>query len=91
MLLASVLGGAAQYLRKISAKKALFSIAELVGEAVISASAGLTAGLLVMEHAPIPVALAIASIAGHMGTRFMLAAENHISTRLRAATGEPPH
>lgn len=83
----SIMGGIAQYVRKVKAGKALFSLAELVGEIAISVSAGLTAGLLVMDHASMPMALAVASVAGHMGTRLIYALESALTSSIKARLG----
>lgn len=89
MLTFAVLGGASQYIRKVQAKAATFSISELVGETVISASAGLTAGLLLLDHVPLPMVLAASSVAGHMGTRFIFAAESWLTEKIQARFGKP--
>lgn len=88
MLGFSILGGLASYLRKVSDKKASFSISELVGEAVISASAGLTVGLILIDHTPIAITLAATSVAGHMGTRLIYSLEAIITGLIKARFGE---
>ncbi len=83
----SILGGLAAYLRKVGDKKATFSLSELVGEAVISASAGLTVGLLLIDHTPIALTLAATSVAGHMGTRLIYALEAIVVAIIKSRTG----
>lgn len=85
MLLTSVLGGVATYVRKLLSKETAFSLFGLVCEAVISASAGVTAGLLVIDHASLGMTLAATSVAAHMGTRFFYVVEALLQARLKAA------
>lgn len=87
MIVFSILGGIAAYMRKVGDKKATFSISELVGETVISASAGLTVGLILIDHTPVAITLAATSVAGHMGTRLIYALEATIIAIIRARTG----
>lgn len=89
MFVFSIMGGVAAYLRKVNDKKALFSISELIGEAVISATAGMTVGLLLIGHSPIPIVLAASSVAGHMGTRLIYALEAAIVAILKSRFGNP--
>lgn len=78
------LGGIAQYVRKVQAGRR-WSVWDLIGEIVISVSAGTTAGLLVMDHASLPWALACASVAGHLGTRFIYAMSAAVIGRAKGA------
>lgn len=85
MILFSIMGGAAQYIRKIQAKKALFSVTELIGEVVVSAFSGLLAGLALIDHASMPVTLMCVGVAAHMGTRFVYAIEAAVTSRIRGS------
>lgn len=88
MICFSLLGGIASYIKKINAKKALFSFSELVGETVISISAGLTCGLLLIDHATQPVVLACTSLSAHMGTKFFYMLEEVISNKIKKNIGD---
>lgn len=88
MVLFAVLGGIAQYSVKIRARKAIFSMAELVGEMVISISAGTTTGLVALDHgASLPMVLAVTSAGGHMGARVFHLVDRVISAQLRKRFG----
>lgn len=83
-----LLSGVAQFWIDVRAGRERMSLATLIGECVISGSASLIAGLALLDHAPTGVVLAVAGIAGHMGTRFLFLVENALSDRIASRTGK---
>jgi hypothetical protein len=69
----SLLSAFAQFWIKLKKGEARFSFAEVIGESVVCMSAGITCGLLLMDHVSTPVMLGAVSVAAHMGTRFIYA------------------
>lgn len=82
MLSSAIMGGVAQYLGRVRHRHTQFSMRELALELVISAAAGITAGLLVVDVAPPALTYAACSVAGHMGTRFWFVLETLARERL---------
>lgn len=78
---ASLLSGFAQFYLKVKAGVSRYSITELVGECVISGSAGMTVGLLLIDHVSQPVAIGASSVAAHMGTRAIYMLEKFLSNK----------
>lgn len=87
MVAFSVLGGVASYISKIKKNKALFSLTELIGEIVVSISAGMLAGLFLIDHTSIAVTLAVTSLAAHMGTRFIYSIEGIVEQTIKKRLG----
>lgn len=96
IMVAAVLGGCAQYSRRIKARRALFSLAELIGEISISASAGTLCGFVAMHHygsGSMWIVAAAAGAGGHMGTRVFFLIDQLVTAQLRRRFGlddDPP-
>ena len=85
VIVISIWGGIAGYIGKIKRGHTRFSIAELIGELVISAFVGVITYLF-CQAAQIDelIAAAMVGIAGHMGSRAILMMEKAFQTKIEA-------
>jgi hypothetical protein len=84
----SLLSAFAQFWIKLKKGEARFSFAEVIGESVVCMSAGITCGLLLMDHVSTPVMLGAVSVAAHMGTRFIYALDNALTRAIERRLGD---
>lgn len=70
MLGISLLSAAATYARKRQRGELVPSLRSFVGELLFSMAAGVTCGLLLIDHVSTSIMLAAVSVAAQMGTRF---------------------
>lgn len=90
VILIGLLGGVSGYIRKLKTNYARFSIAEIVGECVISCLVALiTFWLCEAAHIEKALQAAIIGICSHMGSRALFQFENQIVSKfLRKFLGE---
>lgn len=84
-------GGTASYLSRMRKKGLPFSVAELVGEWVISAFSGVITALLCMDLGmSIELTAAMSGVAGHMGGRATYMFEQYIVSKFSKKSSDIP-
>lgn len=82
-------GGTASYLSRMKQKKLPFSLAELLGEWLISGFSGIMTALICASYGvDYYLTAALAGVAGHMGGRGVFMLEQWAVNRLKAVAGQ---
>ena len=84
MMLLAMLGGTANYISRVKRSKIPFSVAELLGEWIISGFAGfMTLHICLEQGFSIHLTAFFTGIAGHMGGRAIFLFENWMTKKVK--------